>query len=62
LTTDRLAESEACIGDNHLQPVKLAMRVRFPSPALRTYQLVCPSAQVDRVAVPLTCLSHADPC
>jgi len=32
LTTDRLAESEACIGDNDLQPAKLAMRVRFPSP------------------------------
>jgi hypothetical protein len=44
LTTDRLAESKACIGDNDLQPAKLAMPVRFPSPAPFTDQLVDPSA------------------
>ena len=33
LATDRLAESDAGIGDGDLQPTKLAMQVRFPSPA-----------------------------
>ncbi len=50
LTTDRLAESEACIGDNDLQPAKLTMRVRFPSPAPRPDQLRRPFMQLSRPA------------
>ena len=54
LTTDRLAESKACIGDNDLQPAKLAMPVRFPSPAPFTDQLVYPSAQLSGDVQPVS--------
>jgi hypothetical protein len=40
LATDRLAESEAGIGDGDLQPAKLAMPVRSRSPAPSTDQLI----------------------
>ncbi len=61
LTTDRLAESEACIGDNDLQPAKLAMRVRFPSPAPRTDQFICPFLLLSTASNLLSCLSAAAP-
>ena len=48
LATDRLAESEAGIGDGDLQPAKLAMRARFPSPAPGTDQPECPYAQLSK--------------
>jgi hypothetical protein len=62
LTTDRLAESEACIGDNDLQPAKLAMRVRFPSPARPIDQLGCPSLQVRRSIGAAFVPQGPDPC
>ena len=50
LASDRLAEAEGgCrIGDGDLQPAKLAMRARFPSPAPRTDQPECPYAQLSK--------------
>jgi hypothetical protein len=62
LATDRLAESEAGNGDGDLQPAKLAMRIRFPSPAPRRDQLVSLSVQLSRASGLLTCLSKTNPC
>jgi hypothetical protein len=61
LTTDRLAEPEACIGDNDLQPAKLAMRVRFPSPPPRSDQLIV-LVPLSRASALLLCLSRTNLC